>query len=117
VSLDEGTRPVGAADAPQAGRPAIWQCIINAPSPCSLGLDYGLLGRVWASCNPPAYTSTASIGSLNATRAAASDPPLPDLEYCFLARQDDSRDLVRRIKRYVIEEVDLSRDTNPFRDL
>jgi DNA-binding transcriptional LysR family regulator len=46
-----------------------------------------------------------------------SDPPLPDLEYCFLARQDDSRDLVRRIKRYVIEEVDLSRDTNPFRDL
>jgi DNA-binding transcriptional LysR family regulator len=46
-----------------------------------------------------------------------SDPPLPDLEYCFLARKDDSRELVRRIKRYVIEEVDLSRDTNPFRDL
>jgi len=42
-----------------------------------------------------------------------SEPPLPDLEHSFLARQDDSRDMVSRIKRYVVEEVDLSRDA-PF---
>jgi DNA-binding transcriptional LysR family regulator len=40
-----------------------------------------------------------------------SEPPLPDLEYSFLARQDDARELVSRIKRYVVEEVDFSWDT------
>ena len=40
-----------------------------------------------------------------------SEPLFPDLDYCFLARQDDSRDLVCRIKRYVIDEVDFSRET------
>lgn len=35
-----------------------------------------------------------------------SRPPLPTLRYCFLHRQDDSREVVRSLRRIVIEEAD-----------
>ncbi|WP_444633488.1 LysR family transcriptional regulator [Cupriavidus oxalaticus] len=34
-----------------------------------------------------------------------SDPPLPTLDYCFLFRRDDVRDLVRRLRDYVRQVV------------
>jgi DNA-binding transcriptional LysR family regulator len=38
----------------------------------------------------------------------SSEPPLPTLDYCFLWRRDDNRDLVLRLREYVREAVDYS---------
>jgi DNA-binding transcriptional LysR family regulator len=42
-----------------------------------------------------------------------SRPPLPDLRYCFLHRQDDSRAVVRHLHRLVIEEANAGAPSPP----
>lgn len=41
-------------------------------------------------------------------RELSSEPPLPTLDYCFLWRRDDNRNLVLRLREYVREAVNYS---------
>ena len=42
-----------------------------------------------------------------------SDPPLPRLDYHFIWRQDDARELVTVMKRLIVDEVDFT-TSNPL---